>query len=197
MTIATAATETTMKTQATQEQVNNTVKGVISDWLAQAALQGKKQSHIQDEMGMAPNSNFLTLVKSGRANLPFKRVKELAKICGVSNDEVSRLVEAMLEEYHPDLAALIVETRGRSFNKADSAVIAAVLEAKKEAHEEVRNEASKYAINRSDEQKASMQKAHWKYTNSELTKFKTWIKKNLLSIEPNLKTDKDGNSRPA
>lgn len=177
---AAVAKQNGSKAKTTRKQ--SKVGTVLTQWLDQAKQEhGLSQAAIQDELGMSGAANFLSLVKHGRVKLPLNQVEPLAKICGVS--DIGDMVEAIMDEYYPGLAPLIARGRGQTFEKKDSTVVSAVLNAKKRAHELARQEALKLAKNRTEEQEAKLVSAHWRYTQEDLKKFEDYIIKNLLKYK--------------
>jgi hypothetical protein len=67
----------------------------------------KKQSQICLEVGLSPNSNVLTLFKSGRSPLPIARTAALADACGCSEIEKKQLVASCLFEHYEDVVTAL------------------------------------------------------------------------------------------
>jgi hypothetical protein len=67
----------------------------------------KKQSQICLEIGLSPNSNVLTLFKSGRSPLPIARSAALADACGCSELEKKQLVASCLFEHYEDVVTAL------------------------------------------------------------------------------------------
>jgi hypothetical protein len=73
----------------------------------------KTQAQICLDIGLSPNSNVLTLFKSGRSPLPIGRSAALADSCDCSEIEKKQLVASCLFEYYEDvITALSVFSGG-------------------------------------------------------------------------------------
>ena len=89
-------------------------------YLAEAIRRsGKTQVEIARDAGLT-KPNVLSMMKLGQTKVPLGRIPAIAKACGADALYFTRLA---LEEYHPELFEMLMDTLGESLTEAEWAVI--------------------------------------------------------------------------
>jgi len=89
--------------------VESKVARLLTQWINSESI---LQSDIAKALGLG-RPNIITMFKSGRTALPLKYIVPLAQCLG-RDPEV--LLDACMEEYHPELAAALSRYKGVTFN---------------------------------------------------------------------------------
>lgn len=161
---------------------NSRVSQLITQYLDYAKKTNNiTQSDVNSALGLEQKfrtSNFMTLVKSGRCKLPANKIEPFIKACGI--EDGSDLIEAIAEEYYGDFFAVLKKIKKTSFFDSESKVIGAIIDAKREADEELRREGMADAANRSEQQLAEHASTSWDNRGEKLKALKMYVKENLL-----------------
>lgn len=172
-----------MPEMITSTKNNSRVSKIFSSYIEYAKVhRGKSQTDIANEIGLGidkKSANFLSLIKTGRSKLPVDKIEPFLKACGI--EDGSELIEAVLDEYNGQFFALLKKYKRFTYSISEASVMAAVIEAKREADESYRNENLQYAKNRNEEQKANFASKCWVIDDSKLLDLKQYIKNNLIN----------------
>lgn len=80
---------------------------------------GRTQVQIAREAGLK-HPNALSMMKLGRTKIPFNRIPALARACDV---DALYFIRLALEEYHPELFKVLLETLGDSLTENEWKVV--------------------------------------------------------------------------
>lgn len=163
--------------------INSRVAHIVSNYLEIAkSRSGKSQAAISEEMGFNDgkrSSNFLSLIKNGRSKLPIEQVESFINACGI--EDGTELIEAIAEEYYGQIFSLVKKYKRISYSRSESTVMEAVIDAKREADTELRENGMKSAVTHNEKQKLQHASCHWAIDEERLSEFKKYIKNNLIS----------------
>jgi hypothetical protein len=92
----------------------------------------KSQAEISQEMGF-DKANVITMMKQGRINMPLSRIPSF---CKATDSDATELLDAVLEENHPEILDVLGEVKGIALNKSEAAFLKVRRSVKREAEEE-------------------------------------------------------------
>ena len=158
------------------------VSEIVQEYLEYAREQhGKTQTDISEEIGLYRSgkpTNFLSLVKNGRCKMPVDKIEPFSRACGISDP--STLVEAVADEYYGPIIGLLKKYKRVSYSKSESTILGAVIDAKKEADMELREQEMEKGETRTEQQRAQNMSHPWRFDQKKLDNFKKYVKTNLL-----------------
>jgi hypothetical protein len=92
----------------------------------------KSQAEISQEMGF-DKPNVITMMKQGRINMPLSRIPSF---CKATDSDATELLNAVLEENHPEILDVLGEVKGIALSKSEAVFLKIRRDVKKEAEKE-------------------------------------------------------------